>query len=505
MHKCVTATLAPELRRHNTRLALTSRLPPEVLCMPWEHLSVTDLLTVSHVCWDWRALALDSPHLWCNADITFSKHGSYCDCTACSAIYDGQLKCARCRQACLQGTTNADIARYTLSRSRTLPVSIHMQLSGKDLDFDYFCEDVGSCVDEYAHRLRELFVELEDPSVLGELLECSKAFPLLTILDCDINRDDLATDDPLGSNHFEKTIRLPDFPKLRSLLFRGTSATVAWEHCTLNRLAHLHCAFSTAQELATALSACPLLQSLHAIMTPFTAAPGASLELVRVRAATIGSITVSRVSAATESTVLAMFHRPSRPNFVLQYGETGETIHTSHGFKIFADLRDDIHISVDFSTPGFLISATDSAKRSRELQCARKSLGCIWGHVLADSITAVTVRALLWAEFAAAGMPLLANVRDLRVLSSSGEYYSDLEMMVQAPDATGRFPGLDTLCIVMSYRSVIAPSYVWVQHVMALIRLLKGNGRIGTFVLDGGILGGDGTALNDIVERIVEF
>ncbi|KZW03664.1 hypothetical protein EXIGLDRAFT_828507 [Exidia glandulosa HHB12029] len=91
------------------RGAPASRLPVELLCLAWSHLSFEDRLAVSHVSTTWRSIAVSCPALWTDIRV-------WSRCT------DGSG---------LNAVDNAAAAAQCFSRSKALPCSVIVWLHGE--------------------------------------------------------------------------------------------------------------------------------------------------------------------------------------------------------------------------------------------------------------------------------------------------------------------------------------------------------------------------------------
>lgn len=142
-------TVRSTVRLCNARQPI-NRLAGAVLRSVWELLPFNDRIAISHVCYAWRALALDTPQLWSRINISsrwkdvcglygsdYCEHAycelsSECDCSCCSISTD-----PRYRDVAPQ--SNLKALAPLLARSAPLPFQLHLtfttrRIHGNTLD-----------------------------------------------------------------------------------------------------------------------------------------------------------------------------------------------------------------------------------------------------------------------------------------------------------------------------------------------------------------------------------
>jgi len=151
----IDGAIRQKLYNLNPRIWRLPNIPNEVWLEIWSRLPMHGRLAVTHVCRDWRQLALGSPTLW--SDIEFE----YC----CNAYSENDL--ATCR---LNGSPHRDHGGRTTSwthreslpeilRRGRGPLRFSLTISGDDWNCtEYFLVDMARALKPHAHRLVDLKV-----------------------------------------------------------------------------------------------------------------------------------------------------------------------------------------------------------------------------------------------------------------------------------------------------------------------------------------------------------
>ncbi|KZV80214.1 hypothetical protein EXIGLDRAFT_845746 [Exidia glandulosa HHB12029] len=494
MHRCVTATLAPELRSHNARLATIARLPGEVLCKIWELLPIDDRVAISHVCSFWRSLAINTLGLWTELDFHTSVHDDSCNCSACSK----QGTRSALNRDWIPGRTNLGVFRNVLSRSGLLPLTVGAEFRIDATPFGH-ARDLAKCLQPHLHRLEILSFHVQSPGDLAWFFDgLSSPFPKLRELRCTSPNE----------QHFDyRYITLPDLPHAETVIVQGAVVAVNWSKIQLPLIRHLHWRCQNDDDILRALTACPKLESLTIEMAlTRSTASSATHDLIHahISRSQIRDVTVLYARGWMGSSVLPIVHVPSLRRLHMQFSGPS---HPS-GFAIFQDLGDDIHLCMTVRNMMDLVTATDSAGMCRSIQyhinAAHFSL---WKYISHSAVTSLAFSVREWSDVRT-HMPVLSSVHSAALSVSSDaillvSHISKLQQTTPAP-----LPGLETL-LLSSTKNLKedGPSArpVPVAYVKAILTSLKGSAaRIDKLALDGILLDGDRKELGDLIVRIVE-
>ncbi|KZW01232.1 hypothetical protein EXIGLDRAFT_830195 [Exidia glandulosa HHB12029] len=369
--------LVSELRDQSNRLFPRYRLPDELWCMIWRQLSLDGRIHVSHVCHDWRTLALSSPALWSDLHFVTSRHDQdYCDCHDCED-FRHHTECTNCDNEWSSGSSNLRTILEVLPRSLAHPLSltICVQLpEGSEPDRSEL-NTLARALRTQINRLRTLHCDISFEEPLADFMSHVKVFPALTSLTCEISS---AVEDGL----------LPEdssFPSLQTMDLRGDIPMNIGIRAppTVRNLA---CDYTSSLQFTGVLSAFPHLSTLHVRMRSLSTEFSAD---IRGLAKTIACVTVSDVFVHDAQAVLDMFDEPTRPNFTLCCAEG-----TRGALLAFATLHEGVHLSCEIHEghegPVRLI-ATDAHQRMRTLYCHGRDGRNVWDHLFPTSLHSVTL------------------------------------------------------------------------------------------------------------------
>ncbi|KZV92826.1 hypothetical protein EXIGLDRAFT_692377 [Exidia glandulosa HHB12029] len=226
------------------------RLPDEVWFMVWQDLPLVDRLRVTHVCHDWRRLALGTPLIWCDIDLWVYRHPDACKCDDCSLT-----------PGLHPMLSNARLVRHVLSLSQKLP--LYVTFGDRDtvfeLGFSSECRDavkvlVGA-LEPHAGRIAALHGTLASPFVMTMFFESVSAFPRLVSMS-------VTTSNPeaLGVPLYRTVV---SFPQLRTLHITGGWANWLLDNQVFPAVATLRVTFAWTNATLALIRACPSIECLE--------------------------------------------------------------------------------------------------------------------------------------------------------------------------------------------------------------------------------------------------
>ncbi|KZV81826.1 hypothetical protein EXIGLDRAFT_755337 [Exidia glandulosa HHB12029] len=471
VQRCVTTALAPELRTCNGRLASTANLPNEVLCMIWQLLCVEDRVKVSHVCSSWRSLAIDTPRLWAELDFCCVEHDDLCLCSFCrphSSIV-------------VPRPTNLGICSKVLPRSRSVPLSVHVEFARDDTPFDDIV-DIAESLEPHCQRLEGLFFVTQKSNDVADFLNnLSGPFPTLRTLHCTTS---------LKEWH---RIILPPLPNAETILMRSFALEGTALH--LPSLRSLHCAVHDENDVLGILDGCPKLETLALETQTFKLVVShAPLESFPSRASRLRELVLRDVDHEQQRNLLVMFHPATLRSIRIHYNGT-----PPGDFMIFHDLEATIEVVVsEEACEEQRISVTDSSGRTRAVQSSllygSEIMTALWGHH--DAVTALTLPANLWYDIQPL-LPVLPGVRSATFSFDDGEQYAFV-----VSDRPHPLPGLEHLRLVCfkQFDTFLDRPLVPVTEVAQLISFLKGS--VDTLTIEHIDLDGDREELASLVREL---
>ncbi|KZV80213.1 hypothetical protein EXIGLDRAFT_733411 [Exidia glandulosa HHB12029] len=491
VQRCVTATLAPELRIYNARLASTACLPDEVLCMIWELLCVADRVEVSHVCSSWRSLAINTPRLWAELDFYSAVHNDPCYCSLCTphmGVTSVQLWNP-------PSVTNLGICRNVLARSGCVPLIVHMEFSLDDTPIREI-RRITASLELHSHRIKSLSFIAQLPDDVADFFnEISglSALPNLRSLHC------LAKD---TSPRQQQSIILPTLPSVETMIIRMSSLD-----CTALRLPslrRLHCPVVDENDVRGILDGCPKLETLILDTKLFrpTSLSDTTLKSICSRASRLREVVLLDVDRALEATFLAMFHNADLPRLWIRYDDQHPA--PARGFIIFYDMEESIDLGLVVSEEAgaeYRISATDSSGRCRTVQCLLSSdtMLAMWGSLSLGSVTTLTLPAHSWSSTIQPDIPILPCVRSATFLFDERTEY----LLIRVWDRPYPLPGLEHLRIACSKDLPDRP-LVSVAAVAILVTSLRGFTPVDTLTVtvNNVELDGDQEGLVSLVRQV---
>ncbi|KZV80211.1 hypothetical protein EXIGLDRAFT_845743 [Exidia glandulosa HHB12029] len=478
VQRCVTATLAPELRIYNARLAPAACLPDEVLCMIWELLCVEDRVKVSHICSSWRSLAINTPRLWGELDLYSAVHNKPCFCSLCGP----HAKVTSVPRWNPPSVTNRSVFRNVLARSRSLPLSVRIEFILDDTPIDEILE-IAQFLEPHYCRIQDLSFVSQVPDDVVDFFSKFSAgshLPNLRTLHC--------TAKDLGRRQ-QRSLVLPALPSAETVVIRTSLLD-----CTvlqLPLLRRLHCRIVDEDDILSILDGCPKLEILTLDMNLWesTSLSNSTIKSICSRAARLRlqEVVLLFVDYVLERDLLAIFYRASLRRLWIYYYDPPAP---PQGFTIFQDLETsvDLVVSADTAAEEYRISATDLDGRCRTVQCpiASEAMLGLWKCLSHGSVTTLTLPAETWSSIIQPTIPILPCVRSATFLFDEGEEYSLNRLGALHGSPLSVLPGLSHLRLACSKDRDSLPDrpHVSVVAVEALVSFLRGSVPVDTLVFD---------------------
>ncbi|KZV78163.1 hypothetical protein EXIGLDRAFT_784221 [Exidia glandulosa HHB12029] len=161
---CAHTALSEIFKQFNSTTS-QARLPVEIWLHIWEQLPLVDRVTVSHVCYHWRATTLCYPILWCSLDVFSTLHDDQCDCEKCSLEDPIEV-----------GESNVALLGLLLPRSLDLPLKLSVRIAGANVAF---CQGVSTVLGAAYTRVVDLRIVQEYESGISCFLAQFNGFPAL--------------------------------------------------------------------------------------------------------------------------------------------------------------------------------------------------------------------------------------------------------------------------------------------------------------------------------------
>ncbi|EJD41331.1 hypothetical protein AURDEDRAFT_169487 [Auricularia subglabra TFB-10046 SS5] len=235
---------------HNA--AYGPKLPNELWCMIWKDLPLADRLRVTHTCRDWRALCLNTPHVWQYLDFWFYRHPETCTCIGC-AFQHGHSRPVR---------NNSVLVSLALPRSRQLDLFLSIGDRGSDcgLTCSEPAEYLSSLLRPHRRRLRSIDAHLYNAFTLTYFLDEMKSFPALTSLSATS-----ANDRSFGVPLAKERLNMPSLEQLS--LVHGWAI---WD-CkqSFPAVKRLTAPYGWCNSLRNLVESCPNIASLDVSMASF--------------------------------------------------------------------------------------------------------------------------------------------------------------------------------------------------------------------------------------------
>lgn len=240
-------------RRHNFLHA--PKLPDELWCMVWEDLPLADRVRVTHVCHDWRTLALGTPRVWRCIDYWFYRHNEACTCIECAFQGDSSRSVR----------TNALLVSLALPRSVPLELDIFLGDKGTDHRENIFCPSdtvsyLSNLLLPHKGRIRTIYADVYNAQSLTTLLDELREFPALTSLVATAAADGRAN---LGARLTNERLSMPKLERL--------SLTNGWAAATCEQsfpaVTNLKATYGWCTSLRRLIEACPKIAFLDIGMT----------------------------------------------------------------------------------------------------------------------------------------------------------------------------------------------------------------------------------------------
>lgn len=439
----VREVIAGAQRADNDRFSLQRRLPVEVWCDVWRHLSFSGLITATHVCSGWRTAALSCPTLWQDIEFYTSLHARDCCCIVCNddprGIESDPMGWKDSRYP--KTSSNFVGADTLLSRSRDLKLSITLFVVPYRVDGGSLTQFSRQIADDHASRIRELTLLSADTVAPMAFLRWFPVIPLLESLSVEIL--------PLEFREPDVGLRVNDFvpsyvmlPRLESLRcssrFRVSREGPGRQFRFLRSLV-FQPTDNVGNELRLALETCPnvLQLTLELGMLRPTRAQFKDVSWWLERFSRLRSVVVTGISPTPElAQRLRAIFSAKIPALSLEF-ELRRALPTGMDSGIFSHLESEIlltvaadHVGTD---PSLSVLATDDNRIRRLslqkrhapsmedlLAAALDGFGEIWHKVVS-----VTVDATLWPHLLSAfpvtedGMKIksLCIVMDAQALS----------------------------------------------------------------------------------------
>ncbi|KZW02687.1 hypothetical protein EXIGLDRAFT_829203 [Exidia glandulosa HHB12029] len=441
------------------------RLPDEVWCMIWQDMPLVDRLRITHVCHDWRQLALGSPRVWCTVDLWFYRHDDNCACDDCALS-----------PAPHPMISNARLVRYALTLSRSVPLCVSLGDRGSEFALGLFRTDCDAAVhlilallQPHIDRLAALHADLFSAYVLTKFLSLIPALPRLV---------SLTTTSPnfnaLGVPLCKSVIAMP---QLRTL-----SMTGGWGHWLLYSrtqvfpaVTTLRVTFGWTKATLAMIRACPNLQCLELWIPQFVQDIKADRDEFVAAVAGIRHLRLLNMRQIVDFSLSDLVENKERPDYECVY--THSPSYTSHFFAL--DDTDSFSCSRDKDQIVFHSSAPSGRRRTFSFPFEEKvEMAPLWENFEPDALKFITCDASLW-YLVAWQMPCMAHLESLTLTVSADCLLNDPPCVgdEEWPIPEYRFPALRTIVLRSTSGTEVEVPDSWWDDFVETLELEK-NHRI---------------------------
>ncbi|EJD42676.1 hypothetical protein AURDEDRAFT_126267 [Auricularia subglabra TFB-10046 SS5] len=448
----VHGALVSELRATNRRRSPILRVPNEISCMIWSLLDLRDKIAVTHVCADWRTVALGTPTLWRTLEGYSSRREPsptphYHDHWALSRSFDvGHEPDAH--------SSTLHLVRHVLGRSRRLALSVTIHLGRNWSDRSGLNRLAASLYVERA-RLAALTFDLNfvdgfmgpgtRGSVLAGFLGSLVELPKLRLL---------RTNDLLPHQSYSglllPSLRLPTLTRV-SLpgVFVQEYNNPALQFPSVRQA---QCTYLDTASFASFIRLFPELHNLDVYIARDVGSRQMDLgepeAKLRALVSAIPAVHLHDLSLASEGVALAVFHDRSRAEFSLHYRPD---VASGRAFRVFEDvqLAREVKCLVNEAVGEASTLMADDGVRRRIVVC---SLGVhchyylatqMWPKLGPKFITTVMVDVRMWAALIV-GLPAAPQLRQVivRVPSNIDFEYEKADFIPVPQCETAEYPAL---------------------------------------------------------------
>ncbi|KAH7102770.1 hypothetical protein BKA62DRAFT_698772 [Auriculariales sp. MPI-PUGE-AT-0066] len=290
----VRTALSSALRELNKENMLYSKLPNELWCRTWEHLTTDECLTVTHVCQDWRRTACAWPRLW--TQLIFLLDYAYRD------------------EETVITSTHLDRMALYVERCAHVPFDIEIQVDG-DGDADEHGEDelreFGLFIARHSTHIRSLDITSERMACIQEFINQLSELPLLKTF---------AINSPYGYGH-ELKLDL-NLPSLEVLHLDGYELEPSASGFNLSApsLRTLFARVQKAQDIILLLQCAPPSQELSlTFSSSFEISKRDSAEIQKLLPPGLKIIQLDEIWLSREELIVPTFYRADIPTFSMQH------------------------------------------------------------------------------------------------------------------------------------------------------------------------------------------
>jgi len=263
--RVVDTAIREELHSLNSRIWRVPNIPNEIWSEIWGQLTMHDRIVVTHVCRDWRRLALESPTLWSNIDFEHCCNAEIEDFPSTCRLDESPHSEHGGRTS---SWTHIDSLPVLLERGRA-PLRFSLKITGYHLDCtESLLLTISEAINTHAQRLVSLEVVAENQRLDFSLflVYSGPFFPKLTTLSASEYWEDGGTNIP-SDDSLAMDARISEFtaPILRTAELKVYSP---WIEPLLSKSPFFCVRTATFRpiqysDVLNVLRACPQLASLH--------------------------------------------------------------------------------------------------------------------------------------------------------------------------------------------------------------------------------------------------